>query len=127
LISLKKIIIVVFYSLIALSCLKYLTANEKIPADNKIVGIDDNTSCEFIMGVDANLTIKTVGIKFKIPSKNGAFIKSGTKSIKVANTSARVIAELASLVLSTNIDMIIPTPMNPNPTNDNMKKRIIGL
>jgi hypothetical protein len=79
------------------------------------------------MGVDANLTIKTVGIKFKIPSKNGAFIKSGTKSIKVANTSARVIAELASLVLSTNIDMIIPTPMNPNPTNDNMKKRIIGL
>jgi hypothetical protein len=118
---------ILVYNLIALSCLKYLIANKKIPADKIIVGIDDKIISEPTIGVDANLTIKTVGKKFKIPSNNVAFIKSGTKSIKVANTSARVIAELASLVLSTSMDMIIPTPMNPKPTNNNMKKRIIGL
>ena len=107
--------------------MKYLIANKKIPADEIIVGIDDKIISEPTIGVDANLIIITVGKKFKIPSNNGAFIKSGTKSIKVANISANVIAELASLVLSTSMDMIIPIPMNPNPTDDNMKKRIIGL
>ena len=115
------------YSLIALSCLKYLTANKKIPVDNKKVGIDDNNNSEFTIGVDAILTIKTVGMKFKIPSKRGAFINNGTNSMKVANTSAKVMAELASLVLSTSMDIIIPTPMNPNPTKDKIKMRISGL
>lgn len=47
--------------------------------------------------------------------------------MKVANIRARVMAELASLVLSTSMDIITPTPMNANPTKNRMKNRISGL
>lgn len=54
-------------------------------------------------------------------------MKRGKKKIKVANTRARVMAELASLVLSTSMDMIIPIPMNPKPMKKRIKSSITGL
>jgi len=53
----------------ALSCRKYLTAIMKIAEDNKRVGIEDNSKSSATTGVEDILTIKTVGIKFKIASK----------------------------------------------------------
>jgi len=53
----------------ALSCRKYLTAKRKIADDNKRVGIEDNNKPGSTTGVEDILTIKTVGMKFKIASK----------------------------------------------------------
>ena len=43
------------------------------------------------------------------------------KKINVANIKASVIAEFASLVLSTSMDINIPTPINAKPTKISMK------
>ena len=43
--------------------------------------------------------------------------------MKVVKTRIRVMAEFASLVLSTRTDMSIPTPINPNPTEKSIKSR----
>lgn len=80
-----------------------------------------------MVGVDASFTIKTVGIKLKIPWKTPDLMKSGTNKIKVANTSTNVMAELASLVLSTNMDIKIPIPIKPKPMKNKTKARRTGL
>ncbi len=64
----------------------------------------------FINGVEDSFTNKTVGMKFKIGAKYCDFINNGINRIKVANTNKIVIAELASFVLSTNIEINTPIP-----------------
>ncbi len=64
------------------------------------------------MGEDASFTINTVGMKLKTPWKKVDFINSGMNRMNVANTSTMVMAELASLVLSTSMDMSIITRIN---------------
>ena len=47
--------------------------------------------------------------------------------MNVANTSMIVMAELASLVLSTNMDKSIPIPINPKPMKNSSINIKIGL
>jgi len=65
-----------------------------------------------MVGEDASFTINTVGMKLKTPWKKVDFINSGMNRMNVANTSTMVMAELASLVLSTSMDMSIITRIN---------------
>ena len=58
-----------------------------------------------------------VGMKFIINSNSGIFTNNGTYNVKVAKKRKTAIAALASLVLSTNIDISMPPPININPTN----------
>jgi len=55
----------------------------------------------------------TLGIKSIKRPRKPTSIKSGTKSINVAMKSMMVIAELASFVLSTILEMNTPTPAKP--------------
>jgi hypothetical protein len=80
-----------------------------------------------ILGDDASFTMITVGMKFKISSKKLNLIKSGTKRTKVTKTKSKVMAELASLVLSTSIEIRIPTPIKPKPIKNNIKSNNMGL
>lgn len=76
-----------------------------------------------IVGDDASLTIKTVGIKLNTPWNMFDLMNSGMNRMKVANTSTNVIAELASFVLSTIMEINIPIPINPNPMKNNTKTK----
>jgi hypothetical protein len=98
-----------------------------INIEMRIVGMAESISQGSAMGVEDILTIKMVGMKFSMASKYGALMNRGAKRMKVANTRARVMAEFASLVLSTNMDIIIPIPINPSPTNRRIKNIIAGL
>jgi len=80
-----------------------------------------------MLGVDAIFTNITVGMKFNIGVKYDALIKRGMKSTNVANTRTIVIAELASFVLSTNMDRRVPIPMKANPIKNNVINIKIGL
>lgn len=111
----------------ALSCLKYITASAKINVDTKTAGMKNNIISNGIFGVEDNLTIRTVGIIFKIPSRYGIFMKRGIKKMNVANIKAIVIAEFASLVLSTSMDINIPIPINPKPTKMRIKIKTNAL
>lgn len=98
-----------------------------IRRDIDIVGIINSRISSETFGDDANLTIKTVGIIFKIPSKYWIFIKRGIKRRNVANIKANVIAEFASLVLSTSMEINIPIPINPKPMKRRIKTKISEL
>ena len=54
-------------------------------------------------------------------------MKRGINNIKVAKTRIIVMAELASFVLSTNIESSIPRPINPNPIKNKITNINIGL
>lgn len=111
----------------ALSCLNDRTVTKNIINDIMSVGITYNIISGLMVGDEASLTIKTVGMKLKTPWKMSDLTKSGTNKIKVAKTSSKVMAELASLVLSTSMDMNIPRPINPKPMKKRTKPSRTGL
>ncbi len=53
----------------ALSCLKYFTVSANINIDIKTAGMENNMASTDMFGVEDSLTIRTVGMTFKIPSK----------------------------------------------------------
>jgi hypothetical protein len=110
----------------ALSCLNNLTVPTNIIKDIIRVGSEYNIILGLIFGDEAIFTIITVGMKLKTPWKLD-LINRGTKRMKVAKTKSRVIAELASLVLSTNMDMSIPNPIKPKPRKNKTKIINMGL
>ncbi len=87
-----------------------------------IVGKNDRTINGSRTGVEVMRTIIIVGIRFKIPCRDGMSMKSGTKSTNVAKKSNRVMAEFASLVLSTSMEIITPNPIKINPTKNKSTK-----
>lgn len=87
-----------------------------------IVGRNDRTIRGSRTGVDVMRTMIMVGIRFKIPCRAGIFMKRGTNSTKVAKKSNRVMAEFASLVLSTSMEIITPSPIKINPTKNKSTK-----
>ena len=91
------------------------------------VGSKYNMISGFILGDTANLTIKTVGMKLNTPWKISDLTNNGMNRMKVANTSTNVMAELASLVLSTSMDMSTPTPMKANPMKNKTSTKRAGL